>query len=177
MIFWLYGRSGAGKTSLATDLEKRFAADGLKVFLLDGDELRTGLCKDLGFTPEARTENHRRVAELARLIARRGFLVIAATMAPEVTQRDVIHQVLGKGVRWIYVDAPIGVCVRRDPKGLYALGVQGGSNSIRTYPFDPPRSHELHLHLPTDQMTLEQAADCLKKYCDRVLAEQTDPLL
>lgn len=93
-IFWLYGRSGAGKTTLANRLRAGLLDRKIPVFMLDGEDMRGGLCSGLGFTSEARLENHRRIAEVARLAVEQGMNVIVATMAPEHTQRDVVKQIL-----------------------------------------------------------------------------------
>jgi len=87
-VFWLYGRSGAGKTTLGQRLRAGLADRDIPVIYLDGDELRASLCSDLGFKSEARLENHRRIAEIARLLAEQGLNVVVSTMAPEHSQRD-----------------------------------------------------------------------------------------
>ncbi|HZT23645.1 MAG TPA: adenylyl-sulfate kinase [Verrucomicrobiae bacterium] len=117
-VFWLFGRSGAGKTTLGRRLHQSLLDRKIPVFYLDGDELRHGLCSDLTFTPSARLENHRRIAEVARLAADQHLNVIVTTMAPQHSQRDIAAQVLGERLVWIYVHAPLEVCIRRDPKGL-----------------------------------------------------------
>ena len=172
MILWLYGRSGAGKTTLAVKLEDALRARGLHAFLLDGDLPRAGLCNDLGFGEEARTENHRRAAEMAKLIAARDIVVIAATMAPQYPQRDVIHATLGDTARWIYVDAPFEVCAERDPKGLYAKAAAGEIEKFKNFPFDPPRTNEVDLHLYTDQNSIDQTFSELLTY---TLSQTTNP--
>ena len=93
-VFWLFGRCGAGKTTLARKLHDGFVDRSIPVFSLDGDDMRLGLCSDLGFTSEARVENHRRIAEVARLALEQGMNVVVATMAPQHSQRDVAARVL-----------------------------------------------------------------------------------
>src|SRR5579862_729935 len=93
-VFWLFGRSGAGKTTLAQRLRGGFVDRNIPVFLIDGDEMRSGLCSDLAFSSEARIENHRRIAEVARLAANQGMNVVVSTMAPEHRQRDAVQKVL-----------------------------------------------------------------------------------
>ncbi|HLX71953.1 MAG TPA: adenylyl-sulfate kinase, partial [Verrucomicrobiae bacterium] len=92
-VFWLFGRSGAGKTTLAQRLRAGFVDRNIPVFIIDGDEMRSGLCSDLQFTSEARVENHRRIAEVAKLAANQGLNVVVSTMAPEHSQRDVVQKV------------------------------------------------------------------------------------
>ena len=173
-IFWLYGRSGAGKTTLATRLETSLRRRRLACFLLDGDQLRHGLCSDLGFDDAARDENHRRAAEMARLIAARGIIVIAATMAPRNSQREIITGVLRDHLRWVYVDATLSTCARRDPKGLYARAAAGKISSLKEYPFDPPRSNEVDLHLDTETDTPD---DCHQRLLNYALAELASPTI
>lgn len=171
MIFWLYGRSGAGKTTLANRLESGLRARQLHAFLLDGDELRSGLCNDLGFGEEARNENHRRAAEMARLIAKRGIVVIAATMAPQYAQRDIINEVLGAATRWVHVDASYEVCAERDPKGLYKKAAEGEISKFKDFPFDPPRDSELGIELNTADASEDASYQQLMTF---VLGELSD---
>jgi adenylyl-sulfate kinase len=171
MIFWLYGPSGAGKTTLATRLEKRMAAHGMPALMLDGDAIRSGLSSDIGFSPADRIENHRRIAEIARLVAQHRLHVVCATMAPQHAQRDVIHRILGDSVRWIYVHAPVEVCAHRDPKGLYARSEHSIKILPNDPPFDPPRNHECHLQIDT---ALHGIDECVSELCRFVMATLKD---
>src|ERR687883_2163479 len=101
-VFWLFGRSGAGKTTLAERVRNGLADRKIPVFFIDGDEMRSGLCSDLQFTTEARVENHRRIAEVAKLAASQGLNVVVSTMAPQHSQRDVVVDVLQQRLVWIY---------------------------------------------------------------------------
>src|SRR4051812_20398359 len=119
-VFWFFGLSGSGKTTLTAWLDQRLREQGHSVLLLDGDELRAGLCRDLGFSDEARTENIRRAAELARLAITQGRVVLAAFIAPRGDLRRLAAEIIGPGsIDLIWVDAPLAVCRQRDPKGLY----------------------------------------------------------
>jgi len=171
MIFWLYGRSGAGKTTLATRLEAGLRARQMQAFLLDGDEVRSGLCSDLGFGEEARNENHRRAAETAKLIVRRDIIVIAATMAPQRVQRDIIRDTLGDANRWVFVDASYEVCAERDPKGLYKKATDGDIKRFKNFPFDSPHTSEVDLHLSTEGVAED---DCYQRLLKFVLKELSD---
>ena len=173
-IFWLYGRSGAGKTTLAERLDLNLRQRGLASFLLDGDQLRHGLCNDLGFDDAARDENHRRAAEMARLIASRGIIVVAATMAPRLSQRDIIFNVLNDHLRWIFVDATLSTCAQRDPKGLYARADAGQLSGLKDYPFDSPRTGEVDLHIDTET---ETADDCHQRLLNYALAQLNNPVI
>jgi adenylylsulfate kinase-like enzyme len=141
-VFWFFGRCGAGKTTLARILYDDLLRQKVPVFYLDGDDMRSGLCSDLAYTPEARMENHRRIAEVAKLAANQDLYVIVSTMAPQHGHRDLVSKILGKHLAWIYVHAPIEVCVQRDPKGLYHRAQTGQLDKLLNFPFDPPRTQE-----------------------------------
>lgn len=170
-IFWLFGRSGAGKTTLATRLRNGLVDRDIPVFFLDGDELRGGLSADLGFTPEARLENHRRVAEVAKLAAGQGFNVVVSTMAPQHSHRDTVKQVLGSQLVWVYVHAPLNVCIQRDPKGLYRKAEQGKIKGLIEYPFDVPRPDEREFFIDTVALNTEGCYEALLELAQSQLSE------
>ena len=154
-VFWLFGRCGAGKTTLARKLHDGLADRGIPVFFLDGDDMRSGLCSDLGFTTEARVENHRRIAEVARLVIEQGMNVVVATMAPQHSQRDAVSKVLGKRLVWIYIHAPLDVCIARDPKGLYQRAKTGNVQDLLSFPFEVPRPPERENYIDTVAQNVE----------------------
>jgi adenylylsulfate kinase len=154
-VFWLFGRSGAGKTTLARKLRDGFVDRGIPVFFLDGDDMRSGLCSDLGFSSEARVENHRRIAEVARLALEQGMNVVVATMAPQHSQRDSVAKVLGNRLVWIYIHAPLDVCIARDPKGLYHRAQAGGVQDLLNFPFEVPRPPERENYIDTVAQSVE----------------------
>lgn len=155
-VFWLFGRSGAGKTTLAQRLRDGLADRKIPVVYLDGDELRSTLCSDLGFKSEARLENHRRIAEIARLLAEQGFNVVVSTMAPEHQQRDLVAKILGDRLMWFYVHAPLDVCMQRDPKGLYKRALEGQVKQLINYPFDVPRPPERENYINTVAQSIDE---------------------
>jgi adenylylsulfate kinase-like enzyme len=157
-VFWLFGRSGAGKTTLGRRLYQSLLDRKIAAFYLDGDDMRHGLCSDLAFTPEARVENHRRIAEVARLAAEQRLNVVATTMAPQHSQRDIAARVLGQRVVWIYVHAPLDVCIQRDPKGLYHRAQAGQLDKLLNFPFDAPRPHEREHFIDTVAQNVDGAA-------------------
>ena len=120
-IVWFTGLSGSGKSTVANLIEKRLTAEGRHAYILDGDNVRHGLNKDLGFTEEARVENIRRVAEVARLMADAGLIVLVSFISPFRNERRLAREIAGD-IRFteVYVDTPLEVCEARDPKGLYA---------------------------------------------------------
>lgn len=120
-VIWLYGLSGSGKSTLAMALERALTDRGLVCARLDGDEIRAGLNRGLGFSDSDRTENLRRAAEAARLFAQAGVVVIAAFITPLRAQRDLIRNIIGpEDLLPVYLSASFDVCAKRDPKGLYA---------------------------------------------------------
>ncbi|MHC8289315.1 adenylyl-sulfate kinase [Pseudomonas sp. XS1P51] len=123
---WLTGLSGAGKSTLANALELQLNKSGLHTFLLDGDNVRGGLCRDLGMGAESRRENIRRMAEVARLMVDAGLIVIVAAISPFRAERDAARRLFAEGdFIEVYVSTSFAVCAQRDPKGLYQAARQG----------------------------------------------------
>lgn len=141
---WLTGLSGAGKSTLANALDLRLHQHGVKTYLLDGDNIRQGLCRDLGMAPPERAENIRRVGEVARLMVDAGLVVICAFISPFRTDREALRNRFkrGKFVE-VFVETPLSECERRDTKGLYKKARQGlirdftGIDSVYEPPFNP----------------------------------------
>ena len=120
LTYWLTGLSGAGKSTLAFQFEAMLVQAGVAVFVLDGDNVRHGLCSDLGFTETDRAENIRRVAEVAKLMNAAGILVIVSLISPLRKNRALAKEIIGAhSFREIYISTPVAVCEQRDPKGLY----------------------------------------------------------
>jgi bifunctional enzyme CysN/CysC len=148
-IVWFTGLSGSGKSSIANLLEKRLTAEGRHAYILDGDNVRHGLNKDLGFTEAARVENIRRVAEVARLMADAGLIVLVSFISPFENERRLAREIAGDiEFDEIYVDTPLEVCEARDPKGLYKRARAGEIKNFTGIdsPFEPPSNPQLVLH-------------------------------
>jgi bifunctional enzyme CysN/CysC len=148
-IIWFTGLSGSGKSSIANLLEKRLTAEGRHAYILDGDNVRHGLNKDLGFTEAARVENIRRVAEVAKLMADAGLIVLVSFISPFEKERRLAREIAGDiDFVEVYVDTPIEVCEARDPKGLYKRARAGEIKNFTGIdsPFEPPQTPELVLH-------------------------------
>jgi adenylylsulfate kinase len=170
-IFWLFGRSGAGKTTLAIRLRDGLADRRIPVVYLDGDEMRSTLCSDLGFKSEARLENHRRIAEIARLLAGQGLNVVVSTMAPEHQQRDLVSKILADKLIWFYIHAPLDICMQRDPKGIYKRALEGKVQQLINYPFDVPRPEERGNYINT---IAQNADDCYREILEIVKGQLSD---
>jgi bifunctional enzyme CysN/CysC len=156
---WFTGLSGSGKSTIANVVEKRLHAMGYHTYMLDGDNVRHGLNRDLGFTAEDRVENIRRVAEVARLMVDAGLIVMVSFISPFRSERSMARALFGEGeFREVFVDTPLEVCAQRDPKGLYAKARAG---QIRNFtgidsPYERPEQPELHLQ--TQGMAVEELA-------------------
>lgn len=156
-VFWLYGLSGSGKSTIADAVERSLVAQGHFVKLLDGDNVRTGLNKDLGFTDADRAENIRRIAEVARLFLDAGFIVIASFISPLKEYRELAEKIVGKDdFTKVYVNASFSTCSERDVKGLYAKAKEGtvanftGKDSL----FEAPNDTEDDWVLDTEQLSV-----------------------
>jgi bifunctional enzyme CysN/CysC len=159
-VLWFTGLSGAGKSTIANLVEKKLFGMGRHTYLLDGDNIRHGLNRDLGFSDADRVENIRRVGEVARLMTDAGLIVLVSFISPFRSERQLARSLLGSGEFFeIYVDTPLAVAEARDPKGLYQKARAG---KIRNFtgidsPYEPPESPEIHID--TGRVSAEQAAE------------------
>lgn len=166
-VLWFTGLSGAGKSSIANLVEKKLHARGCHTYLLDGDNVRHGLNRDLGFTDADRVENIRRVAEVASLFADAGLIVLVSLISPFRSERIMARELMAAGeFVEIFVDAPLSVCESRDPKGLYAKARAGHLNGLTGIdsPYEPPDNPDIHLH--SHQDTPEALADRVLTWLD-----------
>jgi bifunctional enzyme CysN/CysC len=161
-VLWFTGLSGAGKSTIANLVEKRLFALGKHTTMLDGDNVRHGLNRDLGFTDTDRVENIRRVAEVARLMADAGLIVLVSFISPFRSERQMARERVPEGEFFeVFVDAPLAVVESRDPKGLYKKARRGEIKHFTgiSSPYEAPENAELHID--TTRMTPEQAAELI----------------
>jgi bifunctional enzyme CysN/CysC len=147
-VVWFTGLSGAGKTTLAQALGSALQAKGQRTFLLDGDNLRRGLCKDLGFTDADRVENIRRTAEVARLMVDAGLVVLVSLISPFRADRLMARSLFAADeFTEVFVDTPFTECARRDVKGLYAKALRGELKNFTGIDsaYEPPSKPEVHV--------------------------------
>jgi bifunctional enzyme CysN/CysC len=159
-ILWFTGLSGSGKSTIANIVEKKLLVLGRHTYMLDGDNVRHGLNRDLGFTDADRVENIRRVAEAARLFVDAGLIVLVSFISPFRSERRTARELVGKGeFLEVFVDAPLEVCIERDPKGLYKRAQAGEIKHFTgiSSPYEAPEHAEIHLKTAT--LSAEDAAD------------------
>jgi adenylylsulfate kinase len=177
VILWLTGFSGSGKTTLAVALEKSLFERGNNCYRLDGDNIRHGLCSDLGFTPIDRDENIRRIGEVAKLFADAGFVAISSFISPYRSGRDEIRQSVARETDFVevYVDCPLEVCEERDPKGLYQKARAGKIPDFTgiSAPYEPPLNPEIVLK--TSQYTVEECVQQLLDFLEEKGYLKTNP--
>jgi bifunctional enzyme CysN/CysC len=167
-VVWFTGLSGAGKSTIATLVDERLNALGCHTYVLDGDELRNGLSRDLGFSDADRAENIRRVAEVSRLMVRAGLIVLVAFISPFRAGRRMARELVGQGEFFeVFVDTPLAVAEARDPKGLYRKARRGeiphftGVDS----PYEAPESPEVRID--TVRLDANVAAEMVVKELHR----------
>ena len=155
LVVWFTGLSGSGKSTIANELDVELNKRGLRTYILDGDNVRMGLNKDLGFSPESRKENIRRISEVAKLFADSGAIVMTAFISPYREDRDSARDVIGTDYVEVFVNTPIEECIKRDPKGLYKKAIAGeikGFTGIDA-PYEQPLSPEISL----DNLSIEDS--------------------
>lgn len=162
---WFTGLSSAGKTTVAEAVAGELRSRGLKIELLDGDQVRKHLSKGLGFSKEDRDENIRRIAYVAHLLVRNGAIVLVSAISPYRAVRDEARRMIGSFVE-VFVNAPLEVCERRDRKGLYAKARAGQIQQMTGVddPYEAPLEPEIECR--TDAETLEESADKVLRYLE-----------
>ena len=152
MLLWFTGLSGSGKSTIASAVEEALFLKGVHTYTLDGDNVRQGLNKNLSFSPEDRTENIRRIAEVAHLMVDAGLVVLAAFVSPYAVDRENIKKIVGKDrVIEIFVNTPVAECERRDVKGLYAKARAGAIKDFTgiSAPYEAPSNPDIEIDTMT----------------------------
>ena len=169
LAVWLCGLSGSGKSTIASAVERVLHQQGHLAVVLDGDNLRTGLNSNLGFTDQDRLENIRRIAEVARILVSQGIIVLVSAITPRGELRDLARGLLDKDLFEVYVEASYATCEQRDVKGLYAKAARGEIAHFtgKDGSFEPPQNPALTLN--TEQSSVEDAAfELLEAIRDRI---------
>jgi adenylyl-sulfate kinase len=164
-VLWLTGLSGAGKTTIALELEKRLKHQGIRFERLDGDVVREGLCNDLGFSKEDRDKNIERVTFVAKLLSRNGVGVIASFISPYREAREKARRETTNFIE-VYISASLETCIERDVKGWYAKALKGEIQNFTGVndPYEAPLNPELDIN--TAQHTLEESVELIVRYLE-----------
>ena len=166
-IIWFTGLSASGKSTIANALDLELNKRGLRTYILDGDNVRMGLNKDLGFSPESRKENIRRISEVAKLFADSGTIVMTAFISPYREDRKLAREVIGSDYVEVFVNTPVEECINRDPKGLYKKAIAGeikGFTGIDA-PYEEPLNPEINLENLSIEKSVEILINYLKQQC------------
>jgi adenylylsulfate kinase len=169
LVIWFTGLSASGKSTIAGALEQILTVQGYHTYLLDGDNVRHGLCRDLGFSDDDRQENIRRVGEVAKLMADAGLITLAAFISPFRADRRLVREILPEGqFVEVFVDTSLDVCRERDPKGLYAKAERGEIKQFTGIdsPYEVPETPEVHIH--ADKISVTEAVNQLLAYLHEV---------
>lgn len=166
-VIWLTGLSGSGKSTLVYALEQRLTGLGRLSFALDGDNVRMGLCSDLGFTPEDRNENIRRIGEVAALFADAGLLVLTSFISPYSKDRQAARSTSSGKFILVHLDVSVDVCEQRDPKGLYKKARSGELSNFTgvSAPYEVPSDPELRVN--TDKHNVDECVDQIVAFLDK----------
>ena len=169
-VLWFTGLSGSGKSTVASAVERELHQQGIKTFILDGDNVRTGLNRDLDFSAASREENIRRIAHVSALMKDAGLVVLSAFVSPYRKDRDFVRECAQGDFSEIFISTPLEVCEQRDVKGLYAKARAGEISNFTgiSAPFEEPTNPELDV--PTHQMSIEEATAMVVDYINTKIA-------
>jgi len=164
---WLTGLSGSGKSTIAVDLEKRLCERGVRTYILDGDNIRHGLNKNLGFSPADRTENIRRIGEVAKLFTDAGVVALTAFISPYRADRDQVRALMPDDFIEVHVECPVDVCEQRDVKGLYKKARAGEIKEFTgvSAPYEAPLTPELTID--TSRQSVDASARQIFAYLEQ----------
>lgn len=166
-VIWFTGLSGAGKSTIAVALERELHKKNMLVYRLDGDNIRHGLNKDLGFSKQDRMENIRRIAEVAKLMADSGMIVLASFITPFEELRNKIQAIVGKeDLRLVYIKASLEICKQRDPKGLYKKAISGEIEKFTGISSAYEEPTQVDISIDTEKMSVDE---CIKLLLNKIL--------
>tara|TARA_R110002050_G_scaffold289753_1_gene442712 strand:- start:366 stop:965 length:600 start_codon:yes stop_codon:yes gene_type:complete len=160
LVIWFIGLSGSGKSTLASELERRLFEMGKRTYILDGDNVRSGLNKDLDFSDASRKENIRRIGEVANLMLDAGVITLTAFISPFAEERELVKNLVGaENYMEVFVNCPIEECEKRDVKGLYAKARRGEISNFTgiSSPFEEPKNPDVKV--PTHELSVEEGVD------------------
>lgn len=169
-LLWFTGLSGSGKSTLANLVEIALRKQGVSTYILDGDNIRQGINKDLSFTPKDRSENIRRIAEISNLMLDAGLVTLAAFVSPYIKDREIVKNIVGpNNFIQIYINTSLAECERRDVKGLYKKARIGEIKNMTgiSAPYQPPVSPDLEI--TTDGQTIQESVDTILKFIKKKL--------
>jgi len=169
-VLWFTGLSGSGKSTVASAVESELHQQGIKTFILDGDNVRAGLNSDLDFSAASREENIRRIAHVSALMKDAGLVVLSAFVSPYQKDRDFVRECASNDFSEIFISTPLEVCEQRDVKGLYAKARAGEISNFTgiSAPFEEPTNPELDV--PTHEMSIEKATAMVVDYINTKIA-------
>ncbi|MDC3237840.1 adenylyl-sulfate kinase [Schleiferiaceae bacterium] len=169
-VLWFTGLSGSGKSTVASAVERELHQKGIRTFVLDGDNVRTGLNSDLDFSAASREENIRRIAHVSALMKDAGLVVLSAFVSPYQKDRDFVRECANNDFSEIFISTPLEVCEQRDVKGLYAKARAGEISNFTgiSAPFEEPTNPQLDV--PTHEMSIEEATTMVVDYINTKIA-------
>ena len=165
MVLWFTGLSGSGKSTIANNVEKELNKKQYNSYILDGDNIRSGLNKDLGFSPPDRNENIRRIVEVSKLFVDSGKIVLCSFISPYRNDREMAREILGEHFVEIFVNTPIEECIKRDPKGLYKMAISGEIKNFTgiSAPYEKPLIPEILIENLSINESVKKIIDYVEK--------------
>ena len=165
MVLWFTGLSASGKSTIANNVEKELNKKQYNSYILDGDNVRSGLNKDLGFSPVDRNENIRRIIEVSKLFVDSGKIVLCSFISPYRNDREMARKILGKHFVEIFVNTPIEECIKRDPKGLYKMAISGEIKNFTgvSAPYEKPLMPEIIIENLSLKESVKKIIDYVEK--------------
>ena len=165
MVLWFTGLSGSGKSTIANNVEKELNKKQYNSYILDGDNVRSGLNKDLGFSPADRNENIRRIIEVSKLFVDSGKIVLCSFISPYRNDREMAREILGEHFVEIFVNTPIEECIKRDPKGLYKMAISGEIKNFTgvSAPYEKPLMPEILIENLSLKESVKKIIDYVEK--------------